>query len=140
MNVLFMFSYDRGNGCLLFLDNSAHGSFPLSPEIFVHRNSSVAATAGTASPETERRQVRRSKKQRDSSEESEIGGSNSEVSDSDRDYKKRGGVSESRATSVRAERRRGRDRRSHTLRFCKGAGACPGGRLVPWHRHSQTWL
>lgn len=35
IDVLFMFSHDRGNGCLLFFDNSAHGSSPLNPEILV---------------------------------------------------------------------------------------------------------
>lgn len=37
INVLFMFSHDRGNSCLLFLDNSDHGSSLLNPEIFVYR-------------------------------------------------------------------------------------------------------
>ena len=66
----------------------------------------------TESPEAESQQIRRSGKQRDSSNESEVGGSSSEWAEGDDD--KRGGVSKGRATSVQAEGRRGRDRRGRT--------------------------
>ncbi|XP_032913463.1 uncharacterized protein LOC116995175 [Catharus ustulatus] len=77
------------------------------------RNTEVSAI-GTESPEVKRG---RSRKQSDSSNESEVGGSSSEgaeTSDSEGDQDTRGGVSKGRATSVRAAGRRGRDRSGHT--------------------------
>ncbi|XP_032942022.1 uncharacterized protein LOC117010969 [Catharus ustulatus] len=77
------------------------------------RNTEVSAI-GAESPEAKRG---RSRKQSDSSNESEVGGSSSEgaeTSDSEGDQDTRGGVSKGRATSVRAVGRRGRDRSDHT--------------------------
>ncbi|XP_032932177.1 uncharacterized protein LOC117005058 isoform X1 [Catharus ustulatus] len=77
------------------------------------RNTEVSVI-GAESPEAKRG---RSRKQSDSSNESEVGGSSSEgaeTSDSEGDQDTRGGVSKGRATSVRAVGRRGQDRSGHT--------------------------